>query len=107
LNPNATYVRVDGQVVGTGQEILNGAIHSGPWQQGNGTYYSRQQFWSGSAVITVAGTQDGTCNDWGSTASANGIVSDPTVGVGGLFGTFPTPDSCGSFTQEVLLCIEQ
>lgn len=107
LNPSTTYVRIDGQLVGTGQEILNGAIHSGPWQQGNGSYFTNDAFWAGSSVITAAGTPDGTCNDWSMISSSNGVVANANLAVGGLFGTIQMHHACGEFDQEVLLCIEQ
>lgn len=107
LNPSTTYVRIDGQLVGTGQEILNGAIHSGPWQQGNGSYFTNDAFWAGSSVITAEGTPDGTCNDWSMIASTNGVVGNANLAVGGIFGTIQMHHACAEFDAEVLLCIEQ
>jgi hypothetical protein len=67
LDPNATYVRPDGQAVGTGAEIAAGRLRTGIWQRGNGDYPSGDDgiaSWTGSSRATDLGTADSTCDDW-------------------------------------------
>lgn len=78
LTPGATYVRVDGQPVGTGADLIAaGLLPNGLWQHGNGNYLNFTELfaWTGSnGDLTALGTAAGTCNDWTSTASPSGAV---------------------------------
>jgi len=74
VNPAATYVRPDGQVVGSGADLLAGGaalglLQSGIWQSGNGTYRKNSgndfgRAWTGQTTLTQAGTAATTCDDW-------------------------------------------
>jgi len=107
------YVRPDGQVVGSGAELLaggagNGTLQSGIWQAGNGTYPNDPSLpddaWTGQTTLTQAGNTASTCNDWTSTSSVSGIV-----------GVYGTADSTWwslitrpcTDTGSRLYCIEQ
>jgi len=110
LNPQALYVRVDGQIVGTGAELAAfTTLRSGIWQTGSGAYVqpdpdTPSTVWTGSGNPTALGTTASTCNDWTSTVS--------TVGVAGFFATTQSPDWWGIFTRNCtnayrLYCVEQ
>jgi hypothetical protein len=71
LVPDATYVRPDGVVVGTGATIGAGKPESGIWQEADGTYAGRKghpefgNVWTGSAgTPDRLGTAESTCADW-------------------------------------------
>jgi hypothetical protein len=64
LTRSASYVRPDGTLVGTGDEIASGKIQSGPWQRPNGTYVGGYSIWTGSSSPDVVGTSESTCADW-------------------------------------------
>jgi hypothetical protein len=78
LVPAATYVRVDGQVVATGAELIAaGVLPNGIWQHRNGGYLQLGETiaWTGhNGDLTALGTAAGTCNDWTSTASTAGAL---------------------------------
>jgi hypothetical protein len=75
LVPGATYVRLDGQVVGTGAEIVTTDIRTGIWQAADGSYpASVALVWTGhSGDLTATGTLAGTCMDWSSTSGNGGV----------------------------------
>lgn len=80
LDPNASYVRVDGQLVGTGQELAAGnAVSSGVWQAADGTYGGElsNRAWTGIAVDPRSvGTGAETCGGWtdpGATGRAGNV----------------------------------
>ncbi len=108
----ATYVRPDGQIVGTGAELLAGGaaaglLQSGIWQSGDGTYRSGVgRAWTGQTTLTQLGTAATTCNDW---------TSNSTAGTTPIAGLYLTADAnwwsfdtrlC-SDTGSRLYCIEQ
>jgi len=74
LDPNANYVRVDGQLVGTGADIIARTIVSGVWQLGDGTYPrdDHNQVWVGSDTPDAIGDEASTCDDWTSDSSELG-----------------------------------
>jgi hypothetical protein len=79
LQLDASYVRPDGQLVGTGRQIAALEMIAGPWQRANGTGapINPNYVWAGSSNPTQRATLDSSCNDW----------QDPTaLGIGGLFG---------------------
>lgn len=85
LKLTANYVRPDGMLVGTGQQLVDKTILTGIWQRGNGEYY-RERFptvWSGAESLTSVGTKDVTCDNWTSPSGAlYGNVGDlDTIGV--------------------------
>ena len=70
---NAFYVRVDGQLVGTGQDLASlSNLHSGIWQTGSGSYVI-VGVWTGSSGFTFVGTAASTCSNWTSALSEAGI----------------------------------
>jgi len=74
LDPDATYVRADGALIGTGQNIGDGLLETGPWMTDTGAL-ALDFVWTGGPP-NEAPTAAQTCNDWTTTA-ANGIVGDP------------------------------
>lgn len=76
LDPEADYVRPDGELVGTGQELIvasrptadGNSLDSGMWQSADGRYLREEQFdlqtWSGSTALDRPGTDESTCGDW-------------------------------------------
>jgi len=71
LVTNQDYVRLDGQLVGTGAQIIAGQPMTGIWQRGDGSY-GPGRVWTGHTDLTNVGSAESTCNDWASTASASG-----------------------------------
>jgi hypothetical protein len=78
LTPGATYVRPDGQVVGTGQQLIDAGVFSlterlvsGPWQSGDGAYRDSLT-WTGSTDISSTGSAADTCDDWTLTTGPSG-----------------------------------
>jgi hypothetical protein len=68
IDAGANYVRPDGQLVGTGQQIIASLLGSGVWQHGNGTY-SIGNFgaiaWTGTGNPgNLAASPAETCGDW-------------------------------------------
>jgi hypothetical protein len=79
LDLDGTYVRPDGQLVGTGRQIASLEMIAGPWQHADGTStpLSPNYVWTGSSRPTERATAETSCNDW----------QDPQgTGSGGLFG---------------------
>jgi hypothetical protein len=82
LVPDANYVRIDGQLVGTGQQIADRVILTGIWQNADGSYRAPVRsigaVHTGSRTLTGMGSVAATCNDWtaalGSTTEAIGSV---------------------------------
>ncbi len=76
LTPGATYVRVDGQIVGTGAELIAATgLPTGIWQHRNGIYLGPNDLltWTGhNGDLTALGTTAGTCTDWTNPAGASG-----------------------------------
>lgn len=68
LTAGANYVRIDGQLVGTGQQISDRVILTGIWQNADGTYRAPVRsiggVHAGSRAVNVPGTVEGTCNNW-------------------------------------------
>ena len=70
LDPAELYVRLDGQIVGTGAALIAlGNLRSGIWQAGNGVYPSLAFVWTGQVNLTELGMAASTCNNWTSSAS--------------------------------------
>jgi hypothetical protein len=73
LDPNAVYVRPDGQRVGLGSLLIarqnnQTGIESGIWQLADGTYHSPGNqlggVLSGAGRLDTTSTVEQTCNDW-------------------------------------------
>lgn len=67
LATNRTYVRPDGQAVGTGRQIIERKLLTGIWQHGDGRYPDGNtgiEAWTGSFDPTLAGELRLTCDDW-------------------------------------------
>jgi hypothetical protein len=82
LDRAASYVRPDGVLVGTGQDLIDATesgkeLAAGAWQTGDGTYVADGYFaFTGSSGLEHAGTATTTCDDWTSTTG---------LGTGGIF----------------------
>jgi hypothetical protein len=108
LDPTATYVRPDGVVVGTGQEIIdasgadpNARLDSGIWQTGAGTYLNTLA-WTGSTVVSTLPSSD-TCIDWSVTTGA-GLAGRSAFTTDDFWNR--ESDSC-DITTARLYCVEQ
>ncbi len=108
LDPTATYVRPDGVVVGTGQQIIdaggadpNGKLASGIWQTGAGTYVDTLA-WTGSTVTSTVPVSD-TCTDWTSNMGT-GIAGRSGFSLVGFWNR--ESDDCDVGTAR-LYCVEQ
>lgn len=107
LDPNAVYVRPDGQVVGTGQQLIDAAtfgaeLDSGIWQTGSGSYFDATP-WTGASDLTTVPSASDTCNDWsattGSGRSGRASLTNAPFWVGGS-------STCNSGYLR-LYCVEQ
>lgn len=109
IDPGSTYVAMNGQLVGTGAELLAaGRLQSGIWQYHDGTYldYNEVTAWTGSqqgSDLTGLGTWEGTCHDWTSHVGGRGRYSEPAFidrlwwnGWNGI---------CSAWTKH-LICVE-
>jgi hypothetical protein len=66
-DPAALYVRPDGALVGSGEQLASGQLSSGIWQLGDGSYLQFDpgfSVWSGQFERADVGTVASTCNDW-------------------------------------------
>lgn len=72
------YVRPDGVVIGTGDDLIQRDwLSSGIWQKANGDYVPAvdpyddtsvpSRVWTGELDLATAGSVESTCNDWAST----------------------------------------
>jgi hypothetical protein len=103
LNLDAAYVRPDGQIVGTGRDLVAGTLVSGAWQYGSGTYFPRAA-WTGATSLDVVGTPDSTCHDWTSSQGA------PMEGASGMAGPSFWKSSISSNCSDwntMFYCVEQ
>jgi hypothetical protein len=68
LDPNANYVRLDGLLVGTGQQLLDRQVLTGIWQGADGSYLAPEARTiivpTGAARLTELGTPETTCDGW-------------------------------------------
>jgi hypothetical protein len=73
LPANERIVRVDGQLVAIGSELLGGRLRSGIWQDSKGEYVGAT-VWTGAVEPTVRGLN---CDGWTRTTGASGAVGWP------------------------------
>ena len=76
LSPTAKYYRVDGTLVGTGDQLATVTnLESGLWQDAAGNYLGPVNVGTGGGVGPFAGT----CGDWTSSTGmvAGGDITDP------------------------------
>ena len=107
LDPAAVYVRPDGQVVGTGQQLIDAAtgsvrLESGMWQSGDGAYFDATP-WTGAASLTTVPAASDTCNDWSAT-TGSGRVGRASLTTQGYW--TGSPQDCNSQFIR-LYCVEQ
>ncbi len=107
LDPSAVYVRPDGQVVGTGQQLIDvgagpGVLGTGIWQTGDGQYFQGTP-WTGATSLTAVPDASETCDDWSvTTGSGRQGAAVFTIKAYWSAGTSP----CNSQFLR-LYCIEQ
>jgi hypothetical protein len=83
LDPTATYVRMDGTLVGTGAQIASRNFSSGVWQSADGAYRATSTSdtypyaWIGAPSPGVAGAVTETCGNWTDSAGT-GFIGDWT-----------------------------
>jgi hypothetical protein len=107
LNVNAVYVRPDGQVVGTGQQLIDTAafgdrLDSGMWQSGDGTYFGATA-WTGANDLTTVGSASTTCDDW-SLTTGSGRFGNASLTIANYWAVGST--GCDSLFLR-LYCVEQ
>jgi hypothetical protein len=78
VQPTVPYVRLDGVIIGTGEEISSGRWRSGAWQFSDGTYPSvGVEVWGGTPSLFLrARDAADTCNDW-TDATGSGHIGFP------------------------------
>jgi hypothetical protein len=103
LSPQATYVRPDGIVIGTGQDILDGTQASAIWVKSDGSSYLGTLVWSGSnAIDSVSSSMGLSCNDWTSWM-ATGEYTVPSIAPGWFQGVLA--QDCKQLAP--CICVEQ
>ncbi len=107
LDAMATYVRPDGVVVGTGQELIEATVApftplvSGIWQTGAGTYLDVIA-WTGSTGIPTVPNAE-TCTDWTAT-TGTGRIGRSSFTMPGFWNS--GTDNCNVLNAR-LYCVEQ
>ncbi|HUH01367.1 MAG TPA: choice-of-anchor D domain-containing protein, partial [Kofleriaceae bacterium] len=110
LTASATYVRPDGQVVGTGTQIIaGGTLESGIWQAGDGTYAlsAGGRSWTGHTTLTANGTTASTCGNWTNVQAGNGRQGWQSSATGWFWSFTDQACSTTSSTAGYLYCVEQ
>lgn len=106
LDPAQTYVRPDGQVVGTYAELVAaGDLRSGPWQQADGVYFAGRLWTGANGPLTSTALTGTTCSDW----TSSGVTEVGNMGMSGYASSYwwsAGQASCGD-TGVRLLCVEQ
>lgn len=113
LDPAANYVRVDGQLVGTGEQLIRVAadstrtsrLEANIWLTDTGTYSLlglAGSIWTGAADLSSRGTIDTTCGDWTNArlTGINGSTEESSF----EFWSAGIPDPCASAAR--LFCVE-
>jgi hypothetical protein len=105
LDPNANYVRPDGQLVGTGQQIIDQELVSGIWIHANGSIETQflSRVWAGNRDFESPLTADVTCGNWTSVAQTGyaGYAQEVDISFYG----FGIPVPCDS-TSTYVYCVE-
>ena len=103
------YVRPDGQVVGTGEQLIDTAVliladrlDSGIWQSGDGTYFAATA-WTGAGDLTTVPSTSTTCGDW-SLTTGSGQFGNPSLTTFNYWGVGTI--TCDSLFLR-LYCVEQ
>ena len=106
LDPSANYVRPDGQLVGTGQQIIDQAPLTGSWIHANGTIEvsTLSRVWSGDRDLTTALPADVTCDNWTSQSQTGFAAYSQTTDSYSFYG-FGIPLPC-TITFHYLYCVE-
>lgn len=106
ITPGATYVRVDGLVVGTGAQLIaGGVLPNGLWQHRNGAYLTSTELaaWTGqNGDLNALGTTSSTCGDWTNGGIPLGAFGNAVVKDGRWWNWSPGP--CA--TSRLLICVE-
>jgi hypothetical protein len=106
LDLTANYVRVDGQLVATGQELAAGsAVSSGAWQAADGTYTGDTTRLAWTGIDTDPGsvaTGAQTCGNW-TDPGATGDVGNVAM-TNGQFFNRGGPSDCSE--PNYLYCVE-
>jgi hypothetical protein len=118
LTPTAVYVRLDGQRVGTGAEIVYAGggivrgLDTGIWQDNLGAYkrYGYGYAWTGAKDLDTAGTAASTCGNWIDPSLA-ALYGASTSAASDFFifsarNNFDRPCNVTGDAQGVLYCIE-
>lgn len=108
LTATANYVRIDGQLVGTGEQLTNRLILTGIWQNADGSYRAPLRsiggVHTGSRTLTELGTVASTCNNW--TASM-GSTTERIGSVGTVNRNWWDRDAIGTCAATgVIYCVE-
>ncbi|MCC6995135.1 MAG: choice-of-anchor D domain-containing protein [Deltaproteobacteria bacterium] len=107
LDRAQTYVRPDGVIVGTGDDIMRMTHESGIWQSNDGVY--RQigfgRIWTGAKSPTTRGTINTTCDNWRSDRQEGYQGFHGMIGRTFFDGTQLTC-SIGRLTEAGLYCLE-
>jgi hypothetical protein len=105
LDPGATYVRTDGQLVGTGQQIIDRDLLSAIWIHADGTLEQRPlaRVWTGDSDLNRPVPLAQTCNDWTS-QSSEGFFGYPQFN--DFFFGAGVPQPCSTDFHH-LYCVER
>jgi hypothetical protein len=111
LDLAATYVRVDGTLVGTGSQLRDVAanatmfLESGIWQRANGAYLRNTITLTGGASLTTVGVDGNTCANWTSSSPSANARNGNTDRSGSEFWAGATSGYCNA--GAFLYCVEE
>jgi hypothetical protein len=102
LDLSASYVRPDGQLVGTGSQVAAAGLLTGPWVTA-ANRSSAATIWVGATSPSLSGTPESTCNDWTSTVGRSPAgISYSVLDFWYYFST-----DCAPASDFHLYCVEQ
>jgi hypothetical protein len=108
LQPGVNYVRSDGQLVGTGEQIAARQVLTGIWQNADGSYRAPVRniagVNTGSQTLNDVGTVESTCNDWSALMSSTTDVVGSVSAVNFNWWFRDRIGTCGVATA--LYCVE-
>ncbi len=110
LDSRAVYVTLQGERIGTADEIRKGALGTGIWNNFDGAFEPYQMVYTGSSDVSANGTSNSTCANW----TLAGILSGtPIFGASSSsrsafwFDSDLSPKGISCSLSRKIYCVEQ